>query len=88
MKISHATATPGDLHRDTPWLWLHCEKRPHLAPLACAVPVIRLGRSHVERQAAAMPTQKIRPAAGTRREKSAACALSRHFALIRLRPPL
>ena len=24
-------ATLGDLHRDTPWLWLHCEKRPHLA---------------------------------------------------------
>ena len=35
--------TLGDLHRATPWLWVHCEKCRHNAPLACAVPVIRWG---------------------------------------------
>jgi hypothetical protein len=35
--------TLGDLHRATPWLWLHCEKCQHKAPIACAVPVIRWG---------------------------------------------
>jgi len=33
----------GDLQRATPWLWLYCEKCPHSAPIACAVPVIRWG---------------------------------------------
>jgi hypothetical protein len=33
----------GDLDRATPWLWLHCEKCQHYAPLACAVPVVRWG---------------------------------------------
>ena len=35
--------TLGELHHATPWLWLHCEKCQHHAPLACAVPVIRWG---------------------------------------------
>ena len=38
-----AQTTLGDLHRATPWLWLHCEKYQHYAPLVCAVPVIRWG---------------------------------------------
>ena len=46
MKTPRATTTLGDLHRATPWLWLHCEKCQHYAPLACAVPVIRWG-AHV-----------------------------------------
>jgi hypothetical protein len=36
MKV-RARTTLGDLHRATPWLWLHCEKCQHHAPLACAV---------------------------------------------------
>jgi hypothetical protein len=43
MKTPRANTTLGDLHRATPWLWLHCEKCQHYAPLACAVPVIRWG---------------------------------------------
>ena len=43
MKTPRATTTLGDLHRATPWLWLHCEKCHHYAPLACAAPVIRWG---------------------------------------------
>ena len=39
-----AQTTLGDLHRATPWLWLHCERCQHHAPLACAVAVIRWGR--------------------------------------------
>jgi hypothetical protein len=42
MKV-RARTTLGDLHRATPWLWLHCEKCQHHAPLACAVAVIRWG---------------------------------------------
>jgi hypothetical protein len=38
-----ARTTLGDLQRSSPWLWLHCEKCQHYAPLACAVPVIRWG---------------------------------------------
>ena len=33
--------TLGD--RATPWVWVNCEKCPHHAPLACAVPVICWG---------------------------------------------
>ena len=29
---STARTTLGDLHRATPWLWLHCEKCQHYAP--------------------------------------------------------
>jgi len=35
--------TLGDLQRSTPWVWMHCEKCQHKAPLACAVAVIRWG---------------------------------------------
>jgi hypothetical protein len=35
--------TLGDLQRSTPWVWVYCNKCPHHAPLACAVPVIRWG---------------------------------------------
>jgi hypothetical protein len=38
-----ARTTLGDLHRATPWLWVHCEKCSHRSPLACAVPVILWG---------------------------------------------
>jgi hypothetical protein len=40
---SGATTTLADLQRATAWLWLYCEKCPHHAPLACAIPVIRWG---------------------------------------------
>jgi hypothetical protein len=40
---ARATTTLGDLDRATPWLWLYCEKCPHHAQLACAVPVMRWG---------------------------------------------
>jgi hypothetical protein len=43
MKPTRATATLGDLHRATPWLWLNCERCQHHAPIACAVAVIRWG---------------------------------------------
>jgi hypothetical protein len=33
----------GELQRTTPWVWLHCERCQHHAPLACAVAVIRWG---------------------------------------------
>jgi hypothetical protein len=42
----HLACHRGDVDRAapaTPWLWLHCEKCQHYAPLACAVPVIRWG---------------------------------------------
>ena len=35
--------TLGDLHRSTPWVWIHCERCQHRAPFACAVAVIRWG---------------------------------------------
>jgi hypothetical protein len=35
--------TLGDLQRSTPWVWMHCERCQHYAPLACAVAVIRWG---------------------------------------------
>jgi hypothetical protein len=43
MRATEAKTTVGDLHRATPWVWVNCEKCPHHAPLACAVPVIRWG---------------------------------------------
>jgi hypothetical protein len=43
MKRHAARTTLGDLHRATPWIWLHCESCQHYSPLACAVPVIRWG---------------------------------------------
>jgi hypothetical protein len=42
MKV-RARTTLGDLQRSSPWVWVNCEKCPHHAPLACAVPVIRWG---------------------------------------------
>jgi len=41
--MAGAKTTLGDLHRTTPWVWLHCESCQHYSPLACAVPVIRWG---------------------------------------------
>jgi hypothetical protein len=35
--------TLGDLQRATPWVWMHCERCQHHAPLACAIAVIRWG---------------------------------------------
>ena len=52
MKV-RARTTLGDLQRSSPWVWLNCEKCPHHAPLACAVPVVRW-RADIERQASAM----------------------------------
>jgi hypothetical protein len=46
MKTPRANIPLGDLHRGTPWVWLNCETCPHHAPLACAVAVIRWGRTH------------------------------------------
>jgi hypothetical protein len=43
MKARASRTTLADQHRATPWVWLNCEKCPHHAPLACAVPVIRWG---------------------------------------------
>jgi len=43
MKRRAVRTTLGDLHRATPWVWLHCERCQHYSPLACAVPVIRWG---------------------------------------------
>jgi hypothetical protein len=43
VETPRANTTLGDLHRATPWLWLHCEKCQHYAPLACAVAVMRWG---------------------------------------------
>ncbi len=33
----------GDLRRETPWVWLYCEKCQHKTALACAIPVTRWG---------------------------------------------
>jgi hypothetical protein len=55
MRSTGAATTLGDLQRATPWVWLNCEKCPHHAPLAYAVPVIRRGAvasSDVPRQRA------------------------------------